>query len=70
MVNVECSTLGFFLLIIWISLKLILDIINKDLWASKIFLEKSYEVGPRDKSSALIAALVSSSSDANRAIEE
>lgn len=49
--------------------KLILDIFNKDLRCSKVFLEENFEVKSCDRSGALVATLILNPSKANKAIE-
>ena len=51
-------------------MKLISDIINKNLKTSEILMKKDIEVGLYNKSGILMAALVLSSSKVNRATKE
>ena len=57
-------------MVLGIIFKLTPNAINKSLGISKIFLEESLKVGPRDRSGALVAALMLGSSEANSATKE
>ena len=49
--------MDFFLLVLEIPSKLTLNIIDKSLRVTKIFLQKDYQLEPRNQCDALIAAL-------------
>ena len=61
---------NFFQLILRVLFKLTLDIIDKGLRVSKVFLKKGLKIKLRNWSSALVAALVLGLSEADRATEE
>lgn len=53
-----------------VSFELILNIVNKDLKIFKVFLEKSFEFWPCNRSDTLIAALLLDLSKADNIIKE
>ena len=53
-----------------VSLKLTPSAVNKFLKASEVFSDKSFKIRPCDENSALVAALMLSPTNANRATEE
>ena len=65
-----CPVSGFFQLVLEVPPKLTSDAVNKGLKASEIFSEEGLELWPRDRSGALVAALVLSPSEANSTTEE
>ena len=70
MLKVGCSISSFFQLVLGVLSKLTPDTVNKDLRVSEIFLEESFEVGPRDRSGAFVVVLVLSPFNADRATKK
>lgn len=64
------SISGFFLLVLRVSFKFPLDIVNKSLQISKVFPEECFELEQCDWSGTLVTALVLSPLKANRAIKD
>ena len=65
-----CPILDFFQLILGVPPKLTPDAINKGLSAFEVLLEEGFELWPHDRSGALVATLVLSLSEADRATKE
>ena len=70
MLKVGCPVSGFFQLVLGVLPKLTSDAVNKGLRASEVFSEEGLELGPRDRSDALVAALVLSISEADGTTEK
>ena len=62
--------MGFFQLILEVFSKLILNIANKNLRISKVFLKEGFKVRPCNKSDTLVIAFMLSPPKTNSAIEE
>ena len=65
-----CPVSGFFQLVLGVPPKLTPDAVNEGLRASEVLLEKDFELCPRNRSGALVAALVLSPSEADGTTEE
>ena len=70
MLKVGCPISDFFQLILGVPPKLTPEAVNEGLGASEVFFKEGLELWPRDWSSALVAALVLSPSEADGATEE
>ena len=70
MLKVGSVVLGFFQLVLGVPSKLALNAINKSLGVPKVLLEEGLELWPRNQSSALVAALVLCTSEADSAIDK
>ena len=66
----ECPVSGFFQLVLGVPPKLTPDAVNEGLRASEVLSEEGFELWPRDRSGALVAALVLCPSEADGATEE
>ena len=65
-----CLIADFFQLILGVPPKLTPDAVNKGLRAPEVLSEEGLELWPRDRSGALVAALVLGPSEADGATEE
>ena len=65
-----CPISGFFQLVLGVPPKLTPDIVNEGLGAPEILPEEGLELWPRDKSSAFVASLMLSPSEADEIMEE
>ena len=63
--EVWCPVLGLFQLVLRVSFKLILNIIDKSLKIPKVFLEKGFEIRPNNRKNTFMAILVLNLSEVN-----
>ena len=61
----EDIVLSFFELVLEVTFKLTLDVVNKSLKIYKVFLEKDFENEPCDRSSAFVMAYILSPFETN-----
>ena len=67
--KIECPVLDFFQIVLKISLKLILDIVNKSLENFKVIFKEGFKVKSHNKTGALVAVFVLSPSKADGTTE-
>lgn len=70
MLKVRYLISGFFQQVLRVLSKLPPDIINQSLKISEVFSEEDFELGSRDESGSLMAALILSKSEADKATED
>ena len=65
----RCQVLDFFQLILGVTPKLILDIVNQGLETTKVLYEEDFEVGLYNRNVVFVVAFVLSLSESNSTVE-